>query len=75
MALLTQNNHLESVKHCSDAVWGRDLDDRISTSGYLFMISSGPVSWKTKKQSSVALSTAEGEYMALTSSVQDAVWR
>ncbi len=45
----------------SDADWGRDLDDRKSTSGYLFVISGGPVSWKSKKQSSVALSTAEAE--------------
>ncbi len=33
----------------SDADWGRDLDDRKSTSGYLFVISGGPVSWKSKK--------------------------
>ncbi len=58
----------------SDADWGRDLDDRKSTSGYLFVISGGPVSWKSKKQSSVALSTAEAEYMALASSAQEAVW-
>ena len=59
---------------CSDADWGRDLDDRKSTSGYWFVISSSPVSWKSKKQSSVALSTAEAEYMALASSAQEAVW-
>ena len=58
----------------SDAEWGRDLDDRKSTSGYLFVINGGPVSWKSKKQSSVALSTAEAEYMALASSAQEAVW-
>ena len=58
----------------SHADWGRDLDDRKSTSGYLFVISGGPVSWKSKKQSSVALSTAEAEYMALASSAQEAVW-
>ena len=48
----------------SDPDWGRNLDDCKSTSGYLFAISGGPVSWKSKKQSSVALSTAEAEYMA-----------
>ena len=40
---------------------------------FLFMISGGPITWKTKKQSSVALSTAEAEYMALASSAQEAV--
>ena len=56
----------------SDADMGRDLDDRKSTSGYVFMISGGPVSWKTKKQSLVVLSTAEAEYMALATSAQEA---
>lgn len=58
----------------SDADWGGDLDDRKSTSGYLFQIGEGPVSWRSKKQTSVALSTAEAEYMALASAAQEAVW-
>lgn len=58
----------------SDADWGGDLDDRKSTSGYLFQIGEGPVSWRSKKQTSVALSTAEAEYMALASAGQEAVW-
>ena len=33
-----------------------------------------PVSWKSKKQASVALSTAEAEYMALSSAAQEATW-
>ena len=43
---------------------------RKSTSGYLFQISGGSVSWRNKKQSTVALSTAEAEYVALASSAQ-----
>ena len=58
----------------SDSDWGGDLDDRKSTSGYFFQIGSGPVSWRSKKQSCVALSTAEAEYMALASAGQEAVW-
>jgi hypothetical protein len=58
----------------SDADWAGDLDNRRSTSGYLFQISGGPVSWRSKKQSSVALSTAEAEYVALASSAQEAIW-
>ena len=58
----------------SDSDWGGDLDDRKSTSGYLFQIGGGPVSWRSKKQSSVALSTAEAEYMALASAGQEAIW-
>ena len=58
----------------SDADWAGDLDDRKSTSGYLFQICGGAVSWRSKKQSSVALSTAEAEYIALASTAQEAVW-
>ena len=56
----------------SDADWGGDLDDRKSTSGYL--ISGGAVSWRSKKQTCVALSTAEAEYVALASAAQEAIW-
>ena len=58
----------------SDADWAGDIDDRKSTSGYLFQISGGPVAWKSKKQSCVALSTAEAEYVALSSAAQESVW-
>ena len=43
----------------SDSDWKGDLDDRKSTCGYFFQIGGGPVSWRSKNQSCVALSTAE----------------
>ena len=58
----------------ADADWGGDLDDRKSTSGYLFLISGEAVSWRSKKQTCVALSIAEGEYVALAGAAQEAVW-
>ena len=42
-----------------DADWAGDINDRKSNSGYLFQISGGAVSWRSKKQECVALSTAE----------------
>ena len=48
--------------------------DRKSTSGYLFQINGAAVSWRSKKQVCVELSTAEAEYMALSSAVQKALW-
>ena len=57
-----------------DADWAGDMDDRKSTSGYVFQIAGGPVSWRSKKQGTVALSTAEAEYVALSSAVQECVW-
>ena len=58
----------------SDSDWGGDLDDRKSTSGYVFLVNGCAVSWKSKKQSCVALSTTEAEYVALASAAQEAVW-
>ena len=58
----------------SDADWAGDQNDRRSTSGYIFQVGSGAISWKSKKQDCVALSTAEAEYMALSSATQESVW-
>eukprot|EP00253_Pinus_taeda_P003817 PITA_03817 len=57
-----------------DADWAGDLDQRRSTSGYMFNLFGGVVSWVSKKQSVVALSTTEAEYMAATHASKDAVW-
>ena len=58
----------------SDSDWAGDLNDRKSTSGYLFQISGAAISWRSKKQTCVALSTAEAEYIALASASQEAMW-
>jgi len=49
-----------------DVDWAWDLDQRISTSGYVFNLFGGAVTWMSKKQSVVGLSTIEAEYMATT---------
>ena len=58
----------------SDADWAGDINNRKSTSGYLFKVGDGPVSWRSRKQTCVALSTAEAEYMSLTLAAQEAMW-
>ena len=58
----------------SDADWAGDTDDRKSTSGYLFQLSGVAVSWSSKKQTCVTLSTAEAEYIVLSSAAQEAIW-
>ncbi|KAH9771354.1 Integrase catalytic domain-containing protein [Citrus sinensis] len=51
-----------------------DLDKRRSTTGYVFTFAGGPISWKSTLQSTVALSTTEAEYMAITEAVKEAIW-
>ena len=58
----------------SDADWANDLDSHHSTSGNVFVISKGAISWLSQKQAIVALSTAEAEYIALGSATQEAIW-
>ncbi|KAE8226259.1 hypothetical protein CF319_g1123 [Tilletia indica] len=47
-----------------DADWAADRDDRRSMSGFVFTMAGGAVSWGSRKQGAVALSTAEAEYVA-----------
>uniref|UniRef100_A0AAV1V300 Integrase catalytic domain-containing protein n=1 Tax=Peronospora matthiolae TaxID=2874970 RepID=A0AAV1V300_9STRA len=58
----------------SDADWAGELADRKSTSGYVFMLLGAPVSWGSKKQPSVSLSTSEAEYIALSLAIQEGKW-
>ena len=74
LSLLYANNEPKECVGYSDADWGGDADDRKSTSGFLFQIGGTAVNWRSKKQMCVALSTAEAEYMALTSAAQEAIW-
>jgi hypothetical protein len=57
-----------------DADWVGDLDRRRSISGYVFNLFGGAISWMSKRQAVVALSTTESEYMAATHASKEAVW-
>ena len=57
-----------------DADWPGDLDDSKLTSGYRFKLNGAIISWKSKKQTCVVLSTAKVEYMALERVAQLVVW-
>ncbi|XP_064392583.1 uncharacterized protein LOC135340191 [Halichondria panicea] len=58
----------------SDADWAGDHDDRHATSGQVFLMGNGAVSWSSRKQSLVTLSTSEAEYVALSLASQEAIW-
>jgi hypothetical protein len=57
-----------------DADWVGDLDCRRYTSGYVFNLFGGEISWMSKRQVVVALSTKEVEYMAATHASKEVVW-
>ena len=58
----------------SDSDYASDVAGRRSRTGYVFMLNGAAVSWKSQRQQTVALSTAEAEYMALTSATQEAMF-
>ncbi len=45
-----------------DGDWGGDLENRRSTTGFVFMIGGGAISWSSKRQPTIALSTTEDKY-------------
>ena len=57
-----------------DADFAGDPNERRSTTGYIFMPNGGPVCWSSRRQSCVALSTAEAEYVSLGAATKKAVW-
>jgi hypothetical protein len=58
----------------TDADWAGSVADRKSTSGCCFSLRSAMISWQSRKQSSIALSTAEAEYIAACSASCEAIW-
>ncbi|KAF2308357.1 hypothetical protein GH714_000231 [Hevea brasiliensis] len=58
----------------SDSDWGGDIDDRKSTTGFLFFIGEAAFTWSLKNQPIMTLSTCEAEYIAAASCVYHAIW-
>ncbi|CAI7800733.1 unnamed protein product [Closterium sp. NIES-54] len=58
----------------TDADWAGDPSTRQSTSGYIFTLVGGAISWQSKRQNLIALSSTEAEYVALTRGGTEAVW-
>jgi hypothetical protein len=57
-----------------DADWAGDTDTRRSHTGFVLMFNGGPISWKSRRQDSVALSTSEAEYMAASEGGKEVVY-
>ena len=58
----------------ADADWASDHISRKSVTGYIIKLASGAVSWVSRKQKTVALSSTEAEYMCLSDTTRQIVW-
>ncbi|XP_065078076.1 uncharacterized protein LOC135701229 [Ochlerotatus camptorhynchus] len=64
----------EALLGHSDADWAGDPDSRRSTTGFVFSFGGGILSWASRRQSSVKLSSMEAEYVALSEASQETLW-
>lgn len=73
--MYTKSQHGLKIVGFSDSDWASSVDRR-STTGYYFSLNQHgpPISWKSKKQHTIALSSCEAEYMALTAATQEAIF-
>jgi hypothetical protein len=67
------NDQNLQLQDYTDADWQGDLDGRRSTSGYIFTLAGGAISWCSKKQSSVALSSMKAEYIAASEAAKEGI--
>lgn len=70
----SRDSKFEHLTGYSDADWGSSFCNFASCSGYVFLWHGGAISWASKKQPTVATSTAESEYLALTAASKEALW-
>lgn len=71
--IVFQKSAQSLVGYC-DADWAGDLDQRRSTSGYVFVMQGGAISWSSHRQRTVALSSTEAELTSVVSAMQEAIW-
>ena len=67
-----QEHNLTIIGH-SDSDWAADANDRKSCTGYCFMVHSGPATWNSHKQATVAHSSIDAEYMAISDASREAM--
>ena len=58
----------------TDSDWAANPDDRKSITGYVLFLANSPVSWLTRRQKTVALSSTEAEYMAMSDTTRQISW-
>jgi hypothetical protein len=69
-----EGDHNFTLSGYTDSDWAGSVADKKSTSGCCFSLGLAMISWQSRKQSSIALSTAEAEYIAACSASCEAIW-
>ena len=69
----SKNNYYYIKGYC-DADYAGDIATAKSTSGYIFIIANGPISWKSKLQTIIAQSTTEAEYIAISLAAKELIY-
>ncbi|KAL0270634.1 UNVERIFIED_CONTAM: hypothetical protein PYX00_007980 [Menopon gallinae] len=68
------SRNVKQLEAFTDSDWAGNVDDRRSCSGNVLMLAGGPISWMSKLQSSVSLSTMEAEYVAIREVTKEVVY-
>ena len=71
--LFARHDHLK-IEAYTDADWAGSIIDRRSTSGYCLFVGGNLVTWRSKKQSVVARSSAEAEFRAMAHGICEILW-
>jgi hypothetical protein len=72
--ILYKRGQAEELLAFTDSDYAGDVEDRKSTSKYVFLMNSGVVSWSSRKQPLVTLSTTEAEFVAAANYACQTVW-
>ncbi|GJW35792.1 zinc finger, CCHC-type containing protein [Tanacetum coccineum] len=71
---LTYTGYPSVLKGYTDASWISNTEDNSSTSGWIFLLGGGAISWASKKQTCITGSTMESEFVALAAAGKEAEW-
>lgn len=71
--MFSKNNHLR-IESYTDADWAGNITDRKFTAGYFTFVGGNLVTWRSKKQNVVALSSAEAEFRGMAKGLCELLW-
>ena len=71
---VSRESKASAIGYCN-VVYAGDSDTRKSTSGYMFLLHGGAISWSSRLQPTIAMSTAEAEFISAAFAVKEALWQ